>query len=287
MEDCAINVDMIRANVNKNNFNRHFLTGLLLAFMSICAQPLHALEFECEANGDKRFIRMELPGISHLCEVTVTYLNNERKVMWYADHDSLFCSDKTAELTEKYQSKWGFQCTQWPDHDGIDQLNDRQRAIVDAELKQVIAEGEQQDKPFMVEGLKVAASNPGVNQQSAGDTSLLVLQFFLHEPDTSVTRDITHIISDKGGRYDRLSRLDSLANYVDPNEGYIVNSALISSVTDNGAMEVITVLDAETPNDSSTPNEGCYGNQTLTQHTDGKLIARTPHRFVCVDNDAG
>jgi len=265
-----------------NKTLKHFLravTGFAIASMAV--QPLYALEYECESGADKRFIRMELPGISHLCEVTVTYTNDERKVMWYADNDSMFCSDKTEELTSKYQEKWGFQCKKWPDHDGIDQLSDRQRSIVDTELKAVIALGEAQSEPFLVEGLKAAASS-----KNADNNSLLVLQFFLHEPNTNTSRDITHIINDDGTNYNRSAELDSLANYVDANEGYIVNSALISSVTDNGAMEVITVLDSEVPADANSSN-GCYGNQTLTQQDNGELVARTPHRFVCPDQDAG
>ena len=254
--------------------NRLIKTCLL--FAGIFAHPLHALEFECAAGDDTRFIRMELPGIAHLCEVTVTYTNNERKVMWYADHDSLFCSQKTAELSSKYQNKWGFQCKQWPDHDGIDQLSDRQRSIVDTELKAVMAQGSTQATPYVVEGLKVASNN-----------QILVLQFFLHEPDSGTTRDITHVINDDGSQYNTLSKLNALASYIDTNEGYTVNSALISAVTDNGAMEVITVLDANESVTGSNNSAGCYGNQTLTQQGNDKVVARTPHRFVCPGEDAG
>jgi len=75
-----------------------FVRCALFIASIIFTQPLFALEFECTSGGDKRFIRMELPGIDHLCEVSVTYTNAERKVMWYANHDSAFCSEKTDEL---------------------------------------------------------------------------------------------------------------------------------------------------------------------------------------------
>lgn len=249
-----------------------------IAFFTAClfANPLFALEFECESGADKRFIRMELPGIDHLCEVTVTNALNERKVMWYANQDSMFCTDKTNDLSNKYQNEWGFQCSQWPDHDGIDALSKRQRTIVDSEVKTVIADGKKLSTQYVVEGLK-AVSN---------ENNLLVLQFFLHEPQTSITRDITHIINDLGSSYNLASRLGSLAEYVDANEGYVVNSALISSVTDNGAMEIITVLDSEDAPKNST-DSGCYGNQTLTQQDDGVMVPRSPHRFVCPDGDSG
>lgn len=258
---------------------------LLLVSIAV-TQPVFALEFECSVGNDKRFIRLELPGIEHLCEVTVTNGADERKVMWYANHDSMFCSEKTTELKDKYIDKWNFQCDQWPDHDGVDQLNTRQRTILDAELKLLIDQGKTAANPFMVEGLKAAASPTQDNQNS-----LLVVQFFLHEPSTSATRDVTHVIRDDGLSWNTQVRLDTLSNYVDANEGYIVNSALISTVTDNGAMEIITVLDSTAPDtNSASPTEGCYGNQTLAAQSDGQLVARTPHRYVCqnsIGGDAG
>jgi len=254
------------------------------------AHPLFALEYECNTGNDKRFIRLELPGIEHLCEVTVTYSSDERKVMWYADHDSLFCSDKTEDLKEKYVSVWNFECEQWPDHDGVDQLSKRQRIILDAELKALIVKGQDELAPFVVEGLKAAASPSTGND---GDDELLVVQFFLHEPDTDVTRDVTHIIRDNGDKWTTQAKIDTLANYIDTDEGYIVNSALISNVTGTGAMEIITVLDANQTlkNDNGASNfAGCYGNQTLAAESDGELIAKTPHRYYCPETigaDAG
>ena len=261
--------------------NIRLIRCALLFLASVFAQPLYALEFECSAGTDKRFIRLELPGIEHLCEVSVTYSNDERKVMWYADNDSNFCTEKTTELTSKYQEKWGYECEQWPDHDGVDQLNSRQRSILDAELKQLIAQGRSSTAPYLVEGLKAAASPNG-----ADDNNLLVVQFFLHEPDTGITKDVTHVIHDDGEVWKTLSKIDTLAKYIDENEGYIVNSALISGVTDNGAMEIITVLD-EATSSGSQPSTGCYGNQTLATQSDGQIIARTPHRYICPEGDAG
>lgn len=261
------------------------MKSVILFMASLFAQPLFALEYECNSNGDKRFIRMELPGIEHLCEVTVTYANEERKVMWYADNDSTFCTEKTQDLREKYKTVWNFDCELWPDHDGVDQLNTRQRAILDAELKLLIEQGQNNLAPFVVEGLKAAAS-----PASDSKLGLLVVQFFLHEPDTGVTRDVTHIIQDDGNAWNTLTRIDTLANYIDSNEGYIVNSALISNVTDNGAMEIITVLDTTKGSeiDSNKANfSGCYGNQTLAHNSNGQLVARTPHRYFCPDANAG
>jgi len=159
----------------------------------------------------------------------------------------------------------------------VDKLSKRHRTILDAELKSLIEQGQSQDTSFVVEGLKAAAS------PSASDGNTLAVQFFLHEPQTGKTQDVTHIIRDDGVSWNTLSKIDTLSNYIDETEGYIVNSALLSTITENGAMEVITVIDAK---DAQNTGSGCYGNQTLAAHSDGELVARTPHRFVCAEKTA-
>lgn len=261
---------------------RKALVNSLLFLVSFAfAQPLFALEFECRAGTDKRFIRMELPGIDHLCEVSVTYSSKERKVMWYADNDSSFCTEKTDELQKKYESTWNFQCEQWPDHDGVDQLSKRQRIKLDAKLKTLIKEGQNELTPFMVEGLKAAASPASSNGE---DVDLLAVQFFLHSPDTGFSRDVTHIFRDDGVSWNTLAKIDSLAQYIEVNGNYTIDSALISNVTSNGALEVITVLgslESSSNNGSEIDFSGCYGNQILATGNDGELTAKTPHRYYC------
>lgn len=247
------------------------LVALMVPFVF---EPASALEFECEKDGDSRFIRQELPGITNLCEVTVTNASKERKVMWYANHDTMFCTEKTIELKTKYTDKWGFTCSLWPDHDGVDQLSKRQRTILDAELKFLKASGAEQEQPFLVEGLKAAA-----NTQSGNKVSTLVIQFFLYEPQSKTSRDVTHIIQDDGVSWKTVSRIDNLTNYIDADDNYTVNSALVSSVTDAGAMEIITVINADNP--TSNESLSCYGSQTLATEVNGGLTPRTPHRYVC------
>jgi len=153
------------------------INSIIFLILFAFALPSLALEYECNAGSEKRFIRMELPGKKHLCEVSVTYASQERSVKWYADKDSMFCSDKTNELQKKYETEWNFQCEQWPDHDGVEQLSKRQRIILDTELKSLIADGQNVPTPFLVEGLKAAAS-PTTSIEN--DAELLVVQFFLY-----------------------------------------------------------------------------------------------------------
>jgi len=251
----------------------------LALWLLAVSQSAHALEFECVKGDDTRFIRQELPGITHLCEVTVTKSDEEREVMWYANHDTMFCTDKSMELKAKYTGKWGFSCTQWPDHDGLDQLSKRQRSILDAELKALVAEGKAQTTPFMVEGLKAAANSAPVR-----GVRTLVVQFFLFEPDTTQSRDVTHVIQDDGVSWTTISKIETLTDFIESDDSYTVNSALVSSVTDAGAMEVITVIDTVDPASNTTDN--CYGNQTLATQGKTKLVPRTPHRYVCTENTA-
>lgn len=265
---------------NINMMIRKSINSIFILLATVLVNPLYALEFECSSGNYNRFIRQELPGITHLCEVTVTDVENERRVMWYANHDTLFCSKKTLELKAKYEKEWGFKCDQWPDHDGVDQLSNRHRTILDAELKKLIERGERQDVPFVVEGLKAAASRSNNANDTDPDVNTLVVQFFLHEPETGNTSDVTHVIRDDGLMWNTHSTIDSLATHIKSDGDYTVDSALISNVTDTGALEIITTLVAE---NNASPNQGCYGNQTLATQNNGQLIARTPHRFICAE----
>lgn len=115
---------------------------ILLASTFIYQSSAQALEFQCEAAEDVRFLKVNIPGQEHLCEVSVTHeRNNLREVQWHARNDTLFCSAKAYELRDNYENLWGYNCTAWPDRDGIDPLSPRQRLILDQRLKAPIAEG--------------------------------------------------------------------------------------------------------------------------------------------------
>ena len=85
--------------------------------------PVLATEYECRSGGDIRQIRVDYPGVKHLCEVSVNSGRSSREVKWYADVESTFCSEKIVELIGKYENQWGYTCEEWPDHDGIDELS--------------------------------------------------------------------------------------------------------------------------------------------------------------------
>lgn len=235
-----------------------------LLVAGLLSTSAHALEFQCKLNSDVRYLRVDIPGENHLCEVSVKYeYTGERKVMWNADNDSLFCSARAYELSEKYENTWGFNCSKWPDHDGIDNLSPSQRAILDQQLKQLMNEGESAEEPFTVTAVK-AVSSKLLDQ----DSGTLALQYFFSDGT-----DRTELIADDGRSWKVFATIDELAAQITGTA--TVDSALISSITDGGALEVLTTVA------SSTPGQSCHGKQVLMAGDDHTLQARTAHRFVC------
>ena len=249
--------------------------ALILSMVVSAFAPLtvSAQEFECSIQGDKRYIRLELPGQEHLCEVSVTRLNNSRQVMWYANNESLFCSAKIYELRDKYENQWGFNCTQWLDTDGIDKLSERHRTILDSELKKRIRFGLEASPPHRITGVKAVASNP-INLAEG----ILALQYFMLDEGASKPRDITHVIFDDGSQWQSIAQLDTLSDYIDSAEtevNTVIVSALVHDITEAGVLSINTTLE-----DLNSSGSACQGSQMLlVSETD--IAPRSPHRVLC------
>lgn len=253
-----------------------FLSTVVLAIVfSFGPRPSLAQEFECSVPGDKRYIRLELPGQEHLCEVSVTDSDNSRRVMWYANNESLFCSAKIYELRSKYEDQWGFSCAEWLDTGGIDNLSERHRNILDGELKKRIRLGLEASPPFRITGVKAVASNP-LNLAEG----TLALQYFMIDEGSIYPRDITHVIFDDGSQWQSIAQLDSLRGYIDSAEtdaDISIISALVHDITDAGVLSVNTTL--ENVNNSGA-GAACQGSQMLlVSATD--IAPRSPHRVLC------
>lgn len=248
----------------------HHLTGLtrLLVVSLLFAFSLNAsaLEFQCETPGDVRYLRVDIPGEENLCEVSVKYTNTgERRVMWYAANDSLFCSAKAYELRDKYQNLWDFDCRRWPDRDGIDRLSPTHRGILDKQLKSLIAQGKAAAEPFQVTAVKATASTP-----LDGQPGMLAIQYFRSNGD------LTQVISDTGDTWQVFATIDDMATHITGDAP--VSTALISSVTDTGALELSTAI-------SNNSTNSCFGKQVLMVEPGNQLRARTPHQVVCTNPD--
>lgn len=250
------------------------LSQCCLLFMALClSNTAWALEFRCDAPGDIRYLRVDIPGQERLCEVSVRYeATSERRVMWYADNDTMFCSAKAYELRDKYENQWGFDCNLWPDRDGIDNLSPTHRGILDIRLKSLVEQGQIASPAYTVTAVRAKASTP-----LDGLPSALAIQYFLSNGD------VTEVIMDQGNNWTVFATLDNLATHVTGDVP--VSSALINAITDSGALEVRTVITSDT-------RQPCLGNQVLSVEADNRVRARTPHRYLCnpalsAENDPG
>ena len=260
-----------------------------LALLILLPSLSYALEFQCELNGDVRQLSVLMPGEQHLCEVSVAYESTgKRKVMWHADNDSLFCSAKAYALIEKYESQWGFSCAKWPDRDGIDELSSTQRSILDIQLKKRMTAGESTADPVdegIVDDLTDDLSAGDPLEEAKAPVTVIAVKATAstpldHEPGTLAIQyflsdgsDQTEIIIDNDSSWSVFAIIDNMASQITGTEP--VDTALISTITDGGALEIVTTMAAD---------DGklyCHGKQVLMPDANSKLNPRTPHRIVC------
>lgn len=235
---------------------------IAITSMVLFAPAASALEFQCEAPGDIRYLRVDIPGEEHLCEVSVKYENTgAQRVIWHAQNDSLFCSARAYELRDKYENLWNFNCATWPDRNGIDKLSASQRNILDRQLISLIERGKRSSPTFKVNAVKAVASSPLDAQAST-----LALQFFLS------IGDLTQIIIDETSSWEVFATFDNLATLVESESP--LNTALIESISDGGVLSINTTVD----NDSKIK---CYGNQLMTVEPGNRLTPRSAHRYIC------
>lgn len=257
------------------------MTGLLLTL----AAPAGALEFECNRANDQRFIHVDMPGKEHLCDVSVDYPDGRSRVLWYADHDTLFCSAKAYELRDKYRDVWNFECRTWPDRDGIDQLSARNRYILDQQLKDQIerlgrTDSGAADARDQAPGERVVAIKTAVSQSVDEQPGTLAVQYFIGPDDQSgdISRDFTQVIVDQGESWRVIARINGLAGRIETADGSAVDSAIISGVTEDGLLKVETAAGA--PDDAAAGPPTCLGQQYF-QVSSGRPVPQGPHRMVC------
>ena len=255
---------------------RRASAALLALAAAFAPHAATALEFECSVPGDVRLLALDIPGEKHLCEVSVTADGGtgQRRVPWYADNETLFCSAKLYELRDKYVDTWNFDCQAWPDGDGVDLLSARQRVILDEELKTMLGRGLRTDGPALdVRGVRAVSSTP------LDAPGMLALQFLL--PDGE---DRVRLIADRADARDVVADVRNLSAQVDPVAGLQVNGAFVESIGTNGSLEVLTLLAPQGSEDMTAAP--CEGRQTLRVAGDGTLVPLTSHRHVCPFDDA-
>ncbi len=282
--------------------------SILLWFFSTTAL---ATEYECRSGNDVRYIRVDYPGVNHLCEVSVTSAGNQREVKWHADFESTFCSNKIIELTGKYQNQWGYTCEEWPDHDGIDELSNRQRKYLD-ELVQNNRNTQYKDRQYTLLGTRALLASLAINSTSSNtsgnagsDNGLLAVQLFLGRIKSvndrtesavagnggssgfeAIEDDINPVVAnrliivrDDGSNYQTLSTLDDLSSLIEiDREGYLLDSVIIETLHPNGDLDVSTLVASPEDDPDSIPS--CYGYQRL-KRTDSSLESAGKHQIFC------
>ncbi len=269
----------------------------------LLSAQLLAGEYECHSGQQTRLIRIDYPGYEHLCEVSVTRLGQQREVKWYADSDSTFCSNKIIELVGKHQNEWGFSCERQPDHDGINELNLRQRKFLDnlvRENRTIYTD----ETEFVLLGTR-ALLEPSTTTKNNSVADLLAIQLFMArlasvEPQASTANGSGSTLSngqngpqdntatlanrvilyaDDGENYNTLATLDNLNSAIEIEEqGYHLDSVLIDTLHPNGDLDVSTLIAA--PDDDPNALPSCYGTQRFRRTTAG-LLAEAQHQFTC------
>lgn len=247
------------------------LTLLLLGFSALSA----AAEYECILNDDVRYIRMDYPGVEHLCEVSVTTPDNQREVKWYANNESTFCSRKLVELAGKHQNQWGFSCTQWPDRNQLDDLNTRQRAIVDNLVKNIANEGESAPTPFTLSGVRALAQQTSIDTNSTSPQ--MIVQLFMDDGSDRFSNR-AYFIEDQATTYNTNLVLTDIQRLVDTgNSELAIQSAIVESFMADGRVSITTTLSS-----SSTESDAdCIGEQQFSLSPDNAFAPVNEHRYLC------
>lgn len=220
-----------------------------------------ALEFHCEAFGETREVRVDIPGKEHLCDVILTRQpGGQQSVAWYARNDTLYCSARAYEMRDKYEQKWGYTCETKPEVDGIDQLSSTQRRIFDARLKANMEMGRNATPAYKILGVRAVASTP-LDKQPAK----VAIQFL------SDKGDFTEVVDDQVQSWNVTNTIEQFSEFV--TSDVPVTSALMHSISDAGAIEIHTQL-------SDNDGKVCFGKQLFTP-TDNSAKAASTHRFSC------
>ncbi len=247
---------------------------VLLAPLAHIAQ-VQAADFRCIVPGDERHLRLDIPGQEHLCEVSVTHESGERKVLWYANNDTLFCSAKADELVNKYVSQWGFDCDAWPVDDDLLSLNEAQRRRLDEDLRKRHAASD--SRPAAV---RVVTGPP-----DAEGKSLIAVQWIYEESTAdslSVFRDDNAATQREVAQWQTLAEINDLTSVIGDVDT-TVQRALIDQIDTTGALTVETIV--QNPGESAEDTPACRGEQHFSVDDNGGLAPLTPHRYSCDEDN--
>jgi hypothetical protein len=233
-----------------------------------------AADFRCIVPGDERHLRLDIPGQEHLCEVSVTHGSGERKVLWYANNDTLFCSEKADELVNKYISQWGFDCDAWPVDDDLLSLNEAQRRRLDEDLRTRHAASD----------ARPAAVRVVTGPTDADGQSLIAVQWIY---EASIADSLSVYIDDSDSAQSEVAQWQSVAEINDllasiDSADITVQRALINQIDASGALTVETIVQ-NPAGESAADTPACRGEQHFSVNDSGGLDPVAPHRYSCDD----
>jgi len=257
-----------------NQTNSMRILSILICFL--LSPQVFGGEYSCTLGADTRVVRLDYPGVDHLCEVSVSANDGVREIKWYADNNSAFCSRKFTELVGKYKDLWGYNCTSLTTPLDLAALPDRYRKVIDGIVLDVTQEGKDASIPFTISATRVHATELEESRLSA-----LVVQLFMQATDATITApvDRTYFIEDDGEQFYTRSVWSGLRNQITlQDNNYRIDSAIIKNINAKGEITVDTTLYSSLDAADTAP---CTGSQKLVASKDGALAPAGEHKFQC------
>lgn len=248
----------------------------LFLISAVSTAPVaNAEEYVCTQGNDQRIIRLEFPGQNNLCEVTATYKNNQRKVVWLANSTSEFCSNKSRELIGKYRNQWGWSCDARESKVQIDTLSSRERVFIDDLVSLVVEQGEKAEQAFQVTGVYAYS-----NHLEKLPRTTMVVQLEIDTEDRAFKTDRTYVFEFDDSGYEVIALQIGLGRIIDTDEARIVG-AKVAEVRPDGTFSVATTVVAST-GDSV---QNCSGVAVVKTGDDGKLTVFGEHQWNCPESE--
>ena len=89
---------------------------------------------------------------------------------------------------------------------------------------------------------------------------------------------MTQVIVDSGTSWRVIARIDDLAGQIDPGDDATIDTAIISGISDDGILKVISAVNPRNGGASAPPT--CQGQQYFRVDS-GKAVADSEHQMVC------
>jgi len=231
---------------------------------------VHAQAYECVLAEDKRRISFDYPGRENLCEVAASYADGSRKVIWLANVNSQFCSDKLVELIGKYRNQWKWTCNAVVSNTELETLSQRERAFLDELVKGVVAQGRQASPSFKLRSVRAFSNET--------KTPSMVAQLLIGSSEGLLT-DRIYLIKFDAESYRVEGIQIGLERLLVP-PASAPGQAFVNQVYPDGSFSVLTTY-KKNPEANDAPDLVCSGSAVLRSDGEGSLSVSTKPEFSC------